>query len=116
MQFALLILQTRDVRVLHPLGVESSDFHVDLAHRQDPRHELHGLDRRFRLRPKRWRQPASGPAAIGIARRAIAGGAATARATVHPSLPQLVRDIAPQVDLGLIGHLAVGGRRHPDGL
>src|SRR5712692_595424 len=116
LQFALLVFQTGDFRVLHLLGVEPSNFHVDLAHRQDPRHELHGLDRRFRLRTQRWRHPASGPAAIGKAGSAIAGVAETPRAAVLASLRQLVRDIGTQVDLGLIDHRAVRGRGHPYGL
>src|SRR2546421_12574153 len=73
LQFALLIFQTGDFRALHLLGVETSNFHVDLAHRQDPRHEMHGLDRSFCLRTERWPQPASGLPAIGIAGSAILG-------------------------------------------
>src|SRR2546421_7060852 len=80
LQFALLIFQTGDFRALHLLGVETSNFHVDLAHRQDPRHEMHGLDRSFCLRTERWRQPASGLPAIGKAGSAIPGVSGTAGA------------------------------------
>src|SRR5262249_32805735 len=86
LQFAMLVFQMSNVRVLHLVGVKTADFDRDLTNRQERGNEAHSLDSRISFGVQRGRQPASRSASIIKARLRIAAKPTSLEPVSTPTL------------------------------
>ncbi len=102
-----------DFRVLHLLGIETSDLDLHPTHRQQGPYPPDGFDRGLSFRLQRGRKPSDFAATIGEPCGSVSGLSAPSAATILPSLIELPFDIRSEMHFRLQDDLPIGDGGDP---